>query len=118
MKQAAASSAVVRFDWLEMIIGQSQIVTGKVLVADPDEARALMEMFLGALPPPVNQAEGLPPRVSLEFASRTGTMLHAQAHQGVRDAPCRLVPESVMALLERAQGLASRGLPEVDRRVL
>jgi len=89
----------IRHDWLEAVIGQSQVAAGHVLFGDAEDARQGLLTFAGQLEPARNQVERLVLRsVLVEFAARTGGQMHARVRTERGACGCKLGPAS---LLER-----------------
>lgn len=95
---AERSMERLRPTWLTALVHDAQTAAGNIVLADADEAQAVLKEFVETIPVPVNHAESLVLRsVLLEMASRTGTHVHAGAHAAQR-GDCPFVPWS---LLER-----------------
>jgi AraC-like DNA-binding protein len=86
----------LRPSWVAAVVDVSQAAAGKIVLAEADEARAILEAFVDTLPPPATEVESRMLRgVLLEMASRTGPQIHRYAHlSNCRD--CGFVPGAVI----------------------
>src|SRR5207245_233618 len=86
----------LRPSWVAAVVDESQTAAGKIVLAEADEARAILKDFVETLPTPANEVENRMLRgILLEMASRTGPQIHRYAHLS-RCRDCGFVPGAVI----------------------
>lgn len=81
---------------LKQVIDDAQELAGRLMMADRDQARHIVEVFSAAIPRPVNQLEQILLRsVLLNVAYKTGLAVHNRVHGG-RVENCDFSPTVVL----------------------
>src|SRR5438093_11821907 len=93
-----SSSVIVRPDWLDRVVLESEIARERLSFEELDQAHATIAAFAETLPAPATYVERLILRgLILEFACRTGDAVHARLHG--RNVDCEFTPAALLPSL-------------------
>lgn len=85
----SSSDAVLRPEWLDRVVANLQVTSGRLFAADRDEARAVLVEFVRTLPPAATPVESLVLRgLMIDFVRAGGAALHRRwCRTSARDCP-------------------------------